>query len=459
MSARFWRLPSREVVASTAITPQPVATTIVDFTNADGTGEDLVFPVGSALELTVTMGSDVNMITVSSSALIRSANGDDYAYIYHQDSYLSITTTTTPEMPATSYTLAGASFDYVAPSCEGGGDVPLARCFEGTWTFSNADGTILADTEYGGVAFSVIFAAVTDTATGTITPDAGFMPAMTLTMPTTILSTPVWEFETGQTNSEVASVVAAFQTKVSADIDSTTANVTVTVKGARDRVNFSRDGDNQNIRYSVDAYIFETEYSALGLWIEDPREFLGLSTVAWDPDVSDSEVFYFGLQTPTVAGILTTGGIAEYSGIAAGRYLRNGGESAADRFAVSGVVNLTANFDSDAGIDGTADLTAYGVTDLATSSGVVTVRLTDAGNNPDSNRATFSGTTSILGTAAGVFSDLGSDVVAGESEFEGYFTGPRAEEAVGRATVQTGGNDLEVDDFLEFGFLTTRQEP
>ena len=240
---------------------------------------------------------------------------------------------------------------------------------------------------------------------------------------------------------------------MNADIDSRLAGVTtVTVKGARDRVNELRD--RQNIRYSVDAYIFETEYSALGLWIEDPREFLGLSTVAWDPAVSDSGVFHFGLQTPATgpADGVPDAGTVTYSGIAAGRYLRNRGESADDRFSVSGVVNLTADFTANTGgISGTADLTAYEVADLATSSGVVTVQLSesltpDPAANSNIDGATFLGTTSILGTA-GAFTNLGSGV----GEFEGYFTGPGAEEAVGRATVVTD------DDFLEFGFLTGRE--
>ena len=271
----------------------------------------------------------------------------------------------------------------------------------------------------------------------------------------------VWEFETGQTNSEVVSVVAAFQAQANTDADLAPADVTVTVKGARDRVNVLRESDGENIRYSVDAYIFETEYSALGLWIEDPREFFGLSTVARDPDVSESEVFYFGLRTPTT---FVPSGMATYSGVAAGQYLRNLGTVTADRFFVSGVVTLTADFNTDAGISGTADLEAYNVADLATSSGTVNVLLNNTSGSSESNidDATFDGTATIMGTPTGAFADLASGVVADDSGFEGYFTGPEAEEAVGGVRVVTNGADGDADtladnDFLEFGFLTREQ--
>ena len=436
------------VVALTTPIPQLAATLIgVDFTNAAGTGSDLVFPVDD-----------------DGSALIRSANGNDYAFINHQDSF-TITTTTTIAAVLPSFTLADASsFTYQVSSggCTGGEGVPQASCVlgtnpgTGTWTFG--PGSILATTTFSGMAFSVIVASLIPTPTSETIVTVFAMDAMTMTMREPFSPIHVWEFETGQTNSEVASVVAAFQTKVTAAADLASAFVTVTVKGARDRVNRSRPSDNQNIRYSVDAYIFETEYSALGLWIEDPRGFFGLSTVAWDPDVSDSGVFHFGLQTPT-GGVPSTG-TATYSGIAAGRYFRNGGESAEDRFSVSGVVNLAADFTDNGGISGTAALTAYGVTDLATSEGEVTVQLTDTSIPPTTSPvtpdttsnivgATFSGDASISpGSAAGAFADLASGVDADDSEFEGYFTGPGAQEAVGRVEVETD------NDELEFGFLT-----
>ena len=176
-------------LASTMTITQPmasaVATISVDFTNADGTGEDLVFPVGSELLLTLIIASTNTLdLTVSSSALIRSANGNDYAYIYHQDTFASITTTTMPEVAATSYILVDASFDYVAPSggCSGGVDPvsSTAICTStGIWTFTNVDATIPATTTFSGVPFSEIFAAVSVTATG-ITRD-GFVAATTTT--------------------------------------------------------------------------------------------------------------------------------------------------------------------------------------------------------------------------------------------------------------------------------------
>ena len=441
-----------------------VATISVDFTNADGTGEDLVFPVGSVTVRTLESDAGTTMVDVNSRALIRSADGNDYALINHQNSFAITTTITVAAVPPTSYNLDGASFTYQAPSgrCSGGVD-PVSSTMictsTGIWTFMSVTAAISATITFSGVPFSEIFAGLSTAETRTIMPD-GDSPRTFTPVTTTISPIHVWEFETGQTNSEVASVVAAFQTKVTAaaESDLVRAVVTVTVKGARDRVNRSRPSDNQNIRYSVDAYIFETQYSALGLWIEDPREFFGLSTVAWDPDVSESGVFHFGLQTPT-GGVPNTG-TARYTGIAAGRYLRNRGERAEDRFSVSGVVNLEADFTDNGGITGTAALTAYAVADLATSEGEVTVQLTDGTFGTGDDRATFSGVTSISpDSAAGDFRALERGVdgtpVDGTGGFEGYFTGPgadraRPEEAVGRATFESnsGANSLE------FGFLT-----
>ena len=435
--------------------PQPMAS---DGASLDD--ENSVFPVGSAF--------------------IRSANGNDYAFIYQQD--FSITTTINVPEVLPSFDLADASsFTYQVSSggCTGGDGVPssLASCEPdaddsnmGTWTFTGP-GSIPATTTFSGVAFSVfVVASLSPTPTSeTIVTVTAMAATMTMSV-STFSPIHVWEFETGQTNSEVASVVAAFQTKVTAaaESDLVEAVVTVTVKGARDRVNRSRESDNQNIRYSVDAYIFETQYSALGLWIEDPREFFGLSTVAWDSTVSESGVFYFGLQTPA-AGVPDTG-TATYSGIAAGRYFRNRGVSADDRFSVSGVVNLEANFVDAGGISGTAALTAYGVTDLATSEGEVTVQLSEPLTpNPASNidGATFFGATSISpGSSAGAFRALERGV-GGTGGFVGYFTGPGgvdgAEEAVGSATFESGfesGRDgADGAHSLEFGFLTRQAPP
>ena len=435
---------------------QPLASSSgADFTTADGTGSDLVFPVDSAL--------------------IRSASGNDYTYIYQQDAF-EVTRTTVSGAPV--YEVRGAfrvrgvtteesNMLSLAPGSGGnvlisqsyvdtGGNTVNTRgsfrivCDEDDCTFTPTPTGPAANPIYPRVpaTFSLGGTTIGEIA-NTDSDFRGIGPGTPTTTTTTIAATVhVSEFDTEGTNAAVATVVSALQTVVNAADDGTglaSATVTIAVKGARDISVTYLDADGENAPRVVEAYFFETQYSALAWWIQDPREFF-LSTVARDPAVSESEVFYFGLQTPA-NGVPNTG-MATYSGVAAGQYLRNLGTVTADRFFVSGAVTLEANFAANGGISGTADLTAYGVEDLAPSMGTVTVQLTDGTFRTGDESATFDGDASIMGTPTGEFLDL----AGGAGTFEGYFTGPGAEEAVGGVEVETD------NDELEFGFLT-RQVP
>ena len=437
---------------------QPEASSGADFGTA---GSDLPFPVNSTLSLSVD------------SALIRFASGNDYTYLYQQAAFSFTVTTTTPGTPgssgtpATSYEFTAASF-VVDASAGGTGCSQIGglsgsgnfSCSSGVWTFTGWTGTIQAGATFNTLLFSTLASGTSPTA-GSRTPRGG-TPSTPSTSPrtttvTTAISATVHvsEFDTEGTNAAVVSVVSALQTAVNAADDNTgfaSATVTIAVKGARDiSVTYLNMTTGVNEPRVVDAYLFETQYSALAWWIENPDTFL--SSDAW---AFDTRLLHFGLQTPA-SGART--GTATYSGIAAGQYLRDGGTLAIDRFVVGGRVTLDADFTANTGgISGTAELAAFRVTDLDAAVGAVTVSLTnpDSGtaNNNNIVGATFSGSASIPTTNTatdGEFSDFRGNT--GVGTFEGYFTGPRAEEAVGRVIVETTG-----DDTLEFGFLT-REEP
>ena len=284
-----------------------------------------------------------------------------------------------------------------------------------------------------------------------------------------------YETDSANRHSEVTGLVGNMQTILNADDDGTglaSANVSVAVKGAREE-SATWLGRNSGVIYTfpIDFYVFETQYSALGLWMEAPSDFLGTGDLAYWWAWTGA----FGLQTP--AADVPTTGTAIYSGVAAGRYLRYNPDdsntpnddrdvvfTAAERFLIGGKVTLNANFANTGGISGTAVLDAYNVATPSTSSGMVTVQLNDNSGGSTSNidGATFSGETSITGTpdANEAFADLtAAKVDAATSEFSGLFTGPGAEEATGNVIVTStdtpGGTDNPYA--LNFGFLTRRQ--
>ena len=284
-----------------------------------------------------------------------------------------------------------------------------------------------------------------------------------------------YETDSANRHSEVTGLVGNMQTILNADDDGTglaSANVSVAVKGAREE-SATWLGRISGVIYTfpIDFYVFETQYSALGLWMEAPSDFLGTGDLAYWWAWTGA----FGLQTP--AADVPTTGTAIYSGVAAGRYLRYNPDdsntfdddrdvvfTAAERFLVGGKVTLNANFANTGGISGTAVLDAYNVATPTTSSGMVTVQLNDNSGGSTSNidGATFSGETSITGTpdANEAFADLtAAKVDAATSEFSGLFTGPGAEEATGNVIVTStdtpGGTNNPYA--LNFGFLTRRQ--
>ena len=306
----------------------------------------------------------------------------------------------------------------------------------------------------------------------TVTNSAG---TAVLTVAATVV-TRRYETDSANRHSEVTGLVGNMRTILNAADDGTglaSANVSVAVKGAREE-SATWLGRNSGVIYTfpIDFYVFETQYSALGLWMEAPSDFLGTGDLAYWWAWTGA----FGLQTP--AADVPTTGTAIYSGVAAGRYLRyNPDDSntpavderdvvfpAADRFLVGGKVTLNANFANTGGISGTAVLDAYNVATPTTSSGMVTVQLNDNSGGSTSNidGATFSGETSITGTpdANEAFADLtAAKVDAATSEFSGLFTGPGAEEATGNVIVTStdtpGGTNNPYA--LNFGFLTRRQ--
>ena len=284
-----------------------------------------------------------------------------------------------------------------------------------------------------------------------------------------------YETDSANRHSEVTGLVGNMQTILNAADDGTglaSANVPVAVKGAREE-SATWLGRNSGVIYTfpIDFYVFETQYSALGLWMEAPSDFLGRGDLAYWWAWTGA----FGLQTP--AADVPTTGTAIYSGVAAGRYLRYNPDdsntpdddrdvvfTAAERFLVGGKVTLNANFANTGGISGTAVLDAYNVATPTTSSGMVTVQLNDNSGGSTSNidGATFSGQPSITGTpdANEAFADLtAAKVDAATSEFSGLFTGPGAEEATGNVIVTStdtpGGTNNPYA--LNFGFLTRQQ--
>ena len=305
----------------------------------------------------------------------------------------------------------------------------------------------------------------------TVTNSAG---TAVLTVAATVV-TRRYETDSANRHSEVTGLVGNMQTILNTADDGTglaSANVSVAVKGAREE-SATWLGRNSGVIFTfpIDFYVFETEYSALGLWMESPSDFLGRGDLAYWWAWTGA----FGLQTP--AADVPTTGTAIYSGVAAGRYLRYNPDdsntpdddrdvvfTAAERFLVGGKVTLNANFANTGGISGTAVLDAYNVATPTTSSGMVTVQLNDNSGGSTSNidGATFSGETSITGTpdANEAFADLtAAKVDAATSEFSGLFTGPGAEEATGNVIVTStdtpGGTNNPYA--LNFGFLTRRQ--
>ena len=458
------------------ITQPEASSTGADFTTAAGTDEDLIFPVDSAL--------------------IRTASGNGYVYIYQQAAFnFTVTTTVTtitpeiPGTPATSYEFTAASF-VVDASAGGTGCSQIGGfsgsgsfgCSGGVWTFTGWTGIIQAGALFNGLQFSTL-ASGTSPSAGSRTPRGGSTttPSTTTAVTTTVTTTTpttvttaisaavhdVWEFDTEGTNTTVAAVVSRLQTLVDGSRVSTgleTASVAIAVKGARDTVTYLDRTTGENASRVVEAYLFEAQYSALAGWIEDPDNFLsrGSSSGSWatefDPIPRIPRVLYFGLQTPAAAADARTG-TAIYSGIAAGQYLEEGGATVDDRFLVGGVVTLNVDFTTNEGITGRANLAAYNVGDLAALDGVVTVDLTNPDRSTRSNidDAIFSGRVTIVGMPIDdtAFDDLNG--LAGT--FDGYFTGPGAEEAVGRVIVVTGsGTPATTDDaILEFGFLTREE--
>ena len=305
----------------------------------------------------------------------------------------------------------------------------------------------------------------------TVTNSAG---TAVLTVAATVV-TRRYETDSANRHSEVTGLVGNMQTILNTADDGTglaSANVSVAVKGAREE-SATWLGRNSGVIFTfpIDFYVFETEYSALGLWMESPSDFLGRGDLAYWWAWTGA----FGLQTP--AADVPTTGTAIYSGVAAGRYLRYNPDdsntpdddrdvvfTAAERFLVGGKVTLNANFANTGGISGTAVLDAYNVATPTTSSGMVTVQLNDNSGGSTSNidGATFSGQPSITGTpdANEAFADLtAAKVDAATSEFSGLFTGPGAEEATGNVIVTStdtpGGTNNPYA--LNFGFLTRRQ--
>ena len=421
-------LENEEVLIS-----QPLASsTGADFRTAGGTGSNLVFPVDSAL--------------------IRSASGNDYAYLYQQNAItIAEVLAIGPYVVSTEFTWTDLSVG--SAGCRQRNAADMVSCSAGVYTFSVGD-SISPNARFGGnddATSTHIEDVVAAGNTGNIGQLDG-TPARTI--PATVH---VSEFDTEGTNTTVAAVVSVLQTVVNASVVDTgfaSATVTIAVKGARDiSVTYLNVTTGVNEPRVVDGYFFETQYSALAWWIERPDLFL--SNGNW---TFDTRLLHFGLQTPA-AGART--GTVTYSGIAAGGYLRNGGTVVADRFVVGGQVNLIADFLDAGGISGTAELEAYNVADLATSRGMVTVLLNDnSGSDSNIDGADFSDTATIMDTPT--VGEAFADLDGGAGTFEGYFTGPGAEEAVGRVIVVTDGadddaNTLADNDFLEFGFLTREE--